>query len=331
MLFFCLEKIPHFVFPVYGRHGTERAPDHGFAAFGEETAALAQSGVQKVGTVQGESLGRRGNTSRSVLRLPMMTGDEMLEVHDKLRFQSGFLQEGFQQDESLDDVPEQFAFVGVVRVQKTVHFVNLSDVVQQCRGQQGLAVQLRIVIGHEHTKSGHGKEVLQQTACVGVVYGTRRRSLKQQGAEALVAEYRTQELAPWTMGEDFVAQGFNVGQHVFGGARAGLHIVVQRQSSRFLFGQDAQVIQGKLELVAVQGDSPLRFHHLPGGKAGEGLAQRTPDFGFHEARCIFQFQPPVRAVAGLLERGRMDNVDVADFIACAKGVDISMFCHESAL
>src|SRR5438045_6049098 len=110
--------------------------------------------------------------------------DKRLQWRRKIRQLCKFLLQHFQFN---DHMPQQLPARCVGERAVVGKFVNLSDIVKKCAGEQEIAIDLRIVATNQVTGTKQGNNVIEQPTDVGMVQRFGSRSTLVGGGDFRVA------------------------------------------------------------------------------------------------------------------------------------------------
>ena len=200
---------------------------------------------------------------------------------------------------------------------------------EQGPGQQGLAVQLGILVGQTAAELEDAQGVFQQAARVGMVHALGRRAGAEGLAQLFIFEHAVHQLAPGLVAELLADQGHELVHHGIQRVRAGGHEVGQVQGRTFFRREQAAFLHRELELVAEGAHPAMGVEKAARVQGGERGAQGRPDLGLHAAAGVGQHEPPVRPVARAALCGQRDDEDAFRFVGGRHVFDEDAFLHIS--
>ena len=101
-----------------------------------------------------------------------MADDQVLDQRLEFVWETWHLSDlGMQHFEFDDHVPEQLSARGVGKRAVVGEFMNLANIVQECAGEQQIAVDLRIVAAHQVAGLEKRDHMIEQATDVGMMQG----------------------------------------------------------------------------------------------------------------------------------------------------------------
>ena len=200
---------------------------------------------------------------------------------------------------------------------------------EQGPGQQGLAVQLGILVGQAAAELEDAQGMFQQAARIGVVHALGRRAGAEGLAQRLVFEHAVHQPAPGLVAELLADQGHELVHHGIQRVGAGGHEVGQVQGGAFFRREQAAFLHRELELVAEGAHPAAGVEEAARAQDGKRGAQGRPDLGLHAAAGVGQHEPPVRSVARAALRGQGDDEDALRLVGGRHVFDEDAFLHIS--
>ena len=253
----------------------------------------------------------------------------MLEMALQLGLQTRSFQIGSQHLHADLQMPQQAALVGIIVGDAAGKFADLAEVVEQGPGQQGLAVQLGILVGQTATELEDAQSMLQQAARIGMVHALGRRAGAEGLAQLFIFEHAVHQLAPGFVAELLADQGHELVHHGIQRVGAGGHEVGQVKGRAFFRRKQAAFLHRELELVAEGAHPAVGIEEAARMQGGERGAQGRPDLGLHAAAGVGQHEPPVRPVARAALCGQGDDEDAFRFVGGRHVFDEDAFLHIS--
>ncbi len=236
---------------------------------------------------------------------------------------------GLQHFEFDDHVAEQLALGGVGERTVVGELVNFSDVVQECAGEQQVAIDLRIVAAHQVAGAEQRDDVIEQAADVGVMQSLGGGSVAVGGGDFRVGHEGLHERPEMRILEcgDEIGERLPEFVDVFGG----LGKVVGEVD--FGFAQLAQFVDGELKTVFVFVDEAFDLEEVVLLEGVENFFDVIPHFGFELAAAVAESEGEVR-LSGFLGLDLLADDDEArgdDLVLVAGAIaDVEIF-HGSIL
>ena len=200
---------------------------------------------------------------------------------------------------------------------------------EQGPGQQGLAVQLGVLVGQTATELENAQGMLQQAARIGMVHALGRRAGAEGLAQLLVLEHAVHQLAPGLVAELLADQGHELVHHDIQRVGTCGHEVGQVQGRAFFRREQTAFLHRELELVAEGAHPAVGVEKAARVQGGERSTQGRPDLGLHAAAGVGQHEPPVRPVARAALCGQGDDEDAFRFVGGRHVFDEDAFLHIS--